>query len=89
MPPKKKKGGKSKKGSKSSDSKKGYVEEIVLPPLVSEKTSTLIYSVVTSDIPTVSRLVSSYNYMPSLQDVDLNGSTPLHLGIIIIIILTL
>lgn len=80
MPPKKKKGGAKKKGAST---KKGPTtnEEIVLPSLVSEKTSTLLYTVVSSDIPSLSRLVSSYNYGNTLITTDINGSTPIHLAV--------
>ena len=78
MPPKKKKGGIKKKGTGTK--KLALTEDIVLPSIVSEKTSTLLYTVVTSDIPTLSRLIKHYNYETTLKDTDINGSTPLHLS---------
>ena len=77
MPPKKKKGGTKKKGTTK---KVPLTDDIVLPSIVSEKTSTLLYTVVTSDIPTLSRLIKHYNYEITLQDTDINGSTPLHIS---------
>ena len=54
---------------------------VVAPPLVNEKTMTLLYSVCSSDYATVDRLVAHYNYEDSILMKDVNGSSALHLAV--------
>lgn len=77
MPPKKKKHGRSKSPVRAV--KKEI--PIVLPPIPSAKTNALMYTVCQGDALEVNKLVTHYNYAESLNTVDVNGSTALHLAV--------
>ena len=72
----------SKRGKKGEDGAEEKDEvHIPTPPVVSEKTTTLLYSICTSDTATVNRLVAHYNFEESLVKRDINGSTALTLAV--------
>ena len=76
MAPKKKKHGRSK-----SPARVKKEIPVVLPPLPSAKTNALMYTVCKGDAVEVNKLVTHYNYSDTLNTVDINGSTALHLAV--------
>eukprot|EP01035_Chromulina_nebulosa_P024910 gene24910-32464_t len=82
MPPKKKPAAKKPKEKRKI---------IVIPPdstlpktvftAATARTSTMMHTVITSDIRSLSRLVAHYNFENVLKDVDVNGSTPIHIAV--------
>jgi ankyrin repeat protein len=79
MGPKKKAG--KKKSKKDSAPVVKYVPPVVLPTIVSSKTSTLLFSVISGNKVEVNRLVKHYHFEDNLGDIDVNGSNVIHLSI--------
>ena len=77
MPPKKKAGGKKKKKATPA-----LVKEValVLPPITTSNTSSLLHAVSSSNVESVGRLVAHYNFAPTLKATDSSGTGPLHVA---------
>jgi ankyrin repeat protein len=78
MPPKKKKGGKKKPGVKKVTV---IPVDDKLPPLSHIKSSVMVDTIRSNDVPSLKRLVVHYNYGDALAMTDVNGSTPLHIAV--------
>jgi len=84
MGPKKKKGGgKKKKGGKSSGGDENTNANLPLPPvprpvLQTPHHQTFMYTVGTSEVRSVARMVQHYNFGDALVSTDANGATALH-----------
>lgn len=77
---------------KKSVSPKKKTKKVAKPPLViapdsklpamhNERSSTILYTIANSDISSLKRLVTHYNYKDSLGGGDINGSTSVHLAV--------
>jgi ankyrin repeat protein len=77
MPPKKK----TTKKPKKKGSRKALIiikEDNQLPPLHDAKNTTIMFTVANSDIQSLNRLITHYDYGKYLSSTDINGSTVIH-----------
>ena len=80
MPPKKKVG-KKKKAVKPPTVGKEMDGKLPVLVAVDQRMAPLLTAVVTSDVQSLKRLVSHYNFGQVLSKTDVNGSTPIHIAV--------
>eukprot|EP01038_Epipyxis_sp_PR26KG_P012816 gene12816-17183_t len=81
MPPKKKSSSPKKKRAVSAPAAVIPIIDDKLPPIQSTQNAVISHTIASSDLISLSRLVTHYNYSKSLNTVDMNLSTPIHLAV--------